>query len=169
MALQWQMRARIEINEWIYPHTQHCTSPCHRLQQITMSGNDWRRRVWITLLSSVTFESTVYYWAYHGWTRKELSLKMLISLWNTTMSQLTSQKTFEFFTIRSILHFKLEIYIKGFQSFSKKSCLQWELNPQHWPSLGQKSNACPIGPNRHMLLGRPLTEVCFMHHFTFWT
>ena len=53
------------------------------------------------------------------------------------------------------------------KSFSK-SCLQWELNLQQWPSLDLRLNAYPNGSERHVLLGRPLTEVCFMHHFTFW-
>ena len=63
--------------------------------------------------------------------------------------------------------FKPEFTARVFKKFSK-SCLQWELNSQHWTPLDLKLTAYPNRPDRHVLFGRPLTESCFMHHFTFW-
>ena len=45
-------------------------------------------------------------------------------------------------------------------SLKKWSCLQWDLNSLHWPSLVYKSDADPTVLSRHVLNS-------FMHHFTF--
>ena len=70
----------------------------------------------------------------------------------------------EFFTTRSHLHFEPKFTSRGLKKFKKLPPVGIELTT---PSLDLRLNAYPNRPQRPVLLGRPLIEVCFMHRFTF--
>ena len=73
----------------------------------------------------------------------------------------------EFFMIRSHLHFKPGFRLRDSKCFSKK-LPPVGIEPTT-PTITGSKVECLSKKATETCAGRPLTEVYFMHHFTFWT
>ena len=115
----------------------------------------WTRKLnlnWDTKMPDLSDLTNLIITEKHEWIRTDLFWASLLNLrhWGIPWCKATSYQPgifsffFEFFTRRSNLHFKPE-FISNWSKSSKKC------------------------PTRHMLLGRSLTEIRFIRHFTFWT